>query len=147
MDVLRALSRGGMGDFLQVVEGRVQITDVSIAEKLSQPVQQIRVALSKLAAFVQSLLSTDREAVEATARDIAYFMSSLYISSLLIDFANWSKTDRDVAIAAKWVKERLVNLPLDSACATRREAERIIALDCDPHTGKARGDPAFRAKF
>jgi hypothetical protein len=60
-------------------------------------------ALEELNSYVNKCMqSMDKEFIESTARQFAFSLSRVYMASLLIDQAQFSKSPEDVELANRW---------------------------------------------
>jgi len=101
-------------------------------QSVQQSVQEVHGHLMK------SLSAVDKELLPASARQLAYSLSRIYCGALLIEHAVWSQTVVDAEIARRWcVEQKLVQMPVTTS--SYRNLTKMIALDVDVNTGRARG--------
>jgi hypothetical protein len=65
---------------------------------------------AEIAAFAKSVTKLDESVLESSARLFAYTMSRVYIASLFLEHAHWSRDAIDVACAHRWVNKQPLSL-------------------------------------
>jgi hypothetical protein len=126
LDVLRALHRtpAVMTHYLQAIQSRL----VKFPKSLGDSVEVIKKGIDEITSFLSASQTPD--ALQSTAREFAFSLARVYMASLLVEHANWSNKEADIAIAQRWCTRQ----PLSTICYSSpyvQRLDKIIALDMD----------------
>eukprot|EP01119_Soliformovum_irregulare_P016668 TRINITY_DN4863_c0_g1_i2.p1 TRINITY_DN4863_c0_g1~~TRINITY_DN4863_c0_g1_i2.p1 ORF type:complete len:487 (+),score=136.83 TRINITY_DN4863_c0_g1_i2:336-1796(+) len=98
--------------------------------KLEQVRKVVEISVERIQKHVESVKA---EIPENSARDFAYSLARTYIASLMVCHAVWSKQEKDVNMALRWVHDK----PMEFS-GEIRPGDREIAMDVDA-SGRMRG--------
>jgi alkylation response protein AidB-like acyl-CoA dehydrogenase len=130
LDVLRAMERDGAFEpFAEDVSARLRKVK---SEPLMESARRVRRALEILQDARKRMDAAEGEYAEAVARPFAYGLARTFIGSLLLEFAGWMAAEgapaahpgqsRSAAVAQRWCRESLVDLPEGDAAHRKASA-------------------------
>ena len=128
LDVLRALDKErAFGPLIEDIEARLKGVTLPVLEG---SVQRVREGRGRLERFMDEVPAHARDAMEASARALAYSIARVYAGALLLEYAQHrakSGDDRSIEAARRWCARELT--PLFNAGPSHRDASRAMALD------------------
>jgi putative acyl-CoA dehydrogenase len=110
LDALRAIEKN---QSLEALMGLLESKLGTVQERALLPaVKQVRAAAASIPGALTSASTNGPEAIQSTARDIAYALTRTYTAALMLEHAQWALTELDdgrAALAAKrWCDQTLV---------------------------------------
>eukprot|EP01112_Ceratiomyxa_fruticulosa_P004646 TRINITY_DN15187_c0_g1_i1.p1 TRINITY_DN15187_c0_g1~~TRINITY_DN15187_c0_g1_i1.p1 ORF type:complete len:637 (-),score=127.10 TRINITY_DN15187_c0_g1_i1:20-1813(-) len=132
MDVLRAIqSHQALDIFFLDVKQRLESVNSKNIPELNGVLSDITQSLKEVDEFIKESLN-DMESIVASARSFSFSLGKIYIASLLVEHAAWSKNSIDIFVARDFFAHSLSsfgNQKIVVRSKERRAFERILALD------------------